>query len=641
MPRSFLLRATLIAAAGLGLIVQTGFSAPLPEVDLRPALLPDSVRNFTGEPLAIRGKVTSEDKRSITLSATDALGRTSMTTVDSSDGTFTVNWPSSFEPTFPFVPGPLYLDAFFTDTPESRSEILLIILDYEQSIPDLPQLFCDDFLSLDGGADQSAQSWKRNRALVNHFMRSRAARVALVGRFDFDLGREPDFEFFRRHLSLYDFDHRDRDWTTPLRNRPARGYLQAVWDRWYNPSNNHFWDGNAENHSPENFRPYTFTNDLSDLLIVFQLLRNSKAHVTDNRKQLTEDLLKNLIALQYSGKDSFCLPTPGTKPENYTAGAFRYGMFESGEWLTETKGWFANPNHNDFSWGGVFNGRAVWALGESLRANPDGPQREAVLRALQEALRFCLFDGQALGYTELTKSGYPFWRRAGEHGYLVQGMVAACSVCPDLPIPINDAGETIRLKTATINSLNALVEKVRPDGVWTSYSDCDAVNLTALAEGARELPNDPAQHAWIATAEKAAHTWLDARPIPGQAPENFPLFGHTLQPEGMNFRLGSDTTAHVSLYSNGLWLRALAALLSVQHQDDYRKRAAAIVAFYCGNNDVHARLYNELGAVYNRVTDRDGDGNFEELRWDAYPESTAFFQIGLIHYLRFVHSHQK
>ena len=498
--RFLVLHAGLIALVGFCSIVPMGFSVLVPEVDLRPALLPDPIRVFRGEPLEIRGTVTPGVQRIITVSATDALGRRSTATCKSSDGAFTVHWPSSFEPKVSFVPGPLYVDAFPSDAPMERSEILLVVLDHTESLPDLPQLFTDDFLSADGRADQSAPSWERNRALVNYFMRSRAARDARIGQTDFDLGNAEDFVFFKRHLSLYDFDHRDRDWSTPLGHRPAQGYLQAVWDRWFNPSNSHFWDGNTGNRSPENFRPYTFTNDLADLLIVYQLLRHARPQVADNRLQLTEDLLKNLIALQHRGEASFCLPVAGRPLETYTAGAFRYGLFESGEWLTEAKGWFANPKHNDFIRGGVFNGRALWALGESLRANPDGPQREAVLGAIQEVIRFCLYDGQALGYTELTESGYPFWRRAGEHGYLVQGMVAACSVSPDLPISINDSGKTIPLVVVTKNSLSALMEKVRPDGVWTHYSDCDAMNLTALAEGAREFSDDPHRERWITTA---------------------------------------------------------------------------------------------------------------------------------------------
>lgn len=114
----------------------------------------------------------------------------------------------------------------------------------------------------------------------------------------------------------------------------------------------------------------------------------------------------------------------------------------------------------------------------------------------------------------------------------------------------------------------------------------------------------------------------------------------------MNYVLGStisaaDNDVHVALYSNGHWLHALAALYSVQPKTAYRERAAAIIAFYFGDNDVQARLYNELGAVYNRVTDSNGDGRFDHIGWDAYPESTAFFQIGLIHYMRFVHPSRK
>lgn len=636
-----LIKACIILVVWMILVMQIALSASPLRVDLRPALHPDPVRIYTGEPIAIKGKETTGGTHSITITATDALGRTSTASAQSADGAFTVSWPSSFEPKLPFVPGPLYLDASHADDPDARSEILLLLLDPESSIPDLPQLFCDDFLSAEGATDQQAPSWERNRALVNHFMRSRAAKIINIGRADFDIAKKADFNFFKQYMTLYDFDYRDRNWSTPLRNRPAQGFVQAVWDGWFNPTNSHFWDGNTENRAPENFRPYTFTNDLSDLLIVYQMLRGSKPHVPDNREQLTEDLLENLIALQHRGDTSFSLSVPGLKPETYTAGAFRYGMFESGEWLTETKGWFVNPKHNDFAHGGVFNGRAMWALGESLLAYPDGPQRQATIEAIQEVLRFCFFDGQKLGYTELTANGNPFWTRPGEQGYLVQGMLAASAVYPSLPIPTNVAGETITLEQLTKKSLNALTEKVRPNGIWTHYSDCDAVNLTALAKGAMVFPDAPDKQAWIDTAEKAALTWLDSRPMRNQAPDDFPLFGHTLGPDGMNYKLGSDQFSHVSLYSNGHWLHALSILHQAKPNRVYREKATSILAYYCGNNNVHARLYNELGAVYNRLTDLRGNGKFETLGWDAYPESTAFFQIGLMHYMNSLYPQQR
>ena len=65
--------------------------------------------------------------------------------------------------------------------------------------------------------------------------------------------------------------------------------------------------------------------------------------------------------MQHREAANFALPDTAGKREHYTAGAFRYGLFENGEFMTEGKGWFYNPRFRDYADGGVLNGRAVWA----------------------------------------------------------------------------------------------------------------------------------------------------------------------------------------------------------------------------------------------------------------------------------------
>lgn len=611
-----------------------------PAVDLIPSLSPSAVKSLADGRVKIVGSVLPATSSAVRVRVTTSFGTIHIALAKAEGGHFECRYPQDFPGAPALKPGLLYVDA--TDLPDfgsadasqHQAEITLIVSGGKEALPDLPLVFTDDFVDAQGRKDQQAAQWGRQRTLANLFIHSRAARLMRLHKPGFDLDRSEDFAWFKQRATLYDFDHRDRDWSLPLGHRVARGFWQAVWNTWFNPTNDHPWDGDNTNRKQENYRPYTFTNDPADILIVYRMLQQVQPTVADNRRALADEVMTNLLATQHRGVDNFALQEASGKQEHYTAGAFRYGMFETGEWLTEGKGWFANPSFRDFIHGGVFNGRAVWALGECLKADPQGPMTGKVGDALVLALRFCLYDGLERGYTLRSKSGLPLWNRiAGEHAYLLLGMLAACEVKPDLPIQLSQDQPPRPLRAVTVDALNALVESAGPDGQWTRYANATAINIAALAEGARMLPDDINASKWKSAAMRAADAWLALKPLP-ERHDPTPMFGHMIQGDHMTFILGKQERPHVSLYIGGHWLHALAVLHKVSGEKRYLDRATAILGYYCGNNPVRVRLLNELGAVNNRLTDADGNGTEDTIHWDGYPESTAFVQIGLLQLLQ-------
>jgi arylsulfatase A-like enzyme len=610
-----------------------------PSVSLRENLLPSPIRDVAAGSVTIAGQALAMGEPSIRVRVTTSLGTTFETQTKAKGKSFACRFPQDFIGAPPLSSQLLYVDA--TDAAEfggkqaleHQAEALLIVTGKEPGAwPDLPQVFTDDFIDASGKKDTQCAQWQRQHALINLFYRSRAAKLMLMQRPEFDLARPGDLALFKEHATLYDFDHRDRDWSQPLGQRVARGFWQAVWNRWFNASNDHPWDGNPANRDPKNYRPYTFANDAADLLVLYQLRPQPTPPATDNRVALASDVLATLLAMQHRGTDNFALKEATGRQEHYTAGAFRYGMFETGEWLTEGKGWFANPAFRDFARGGVLNGRCVWALGEALKADPHGVLAPKIREALPLALRFCLHDGLERGYTKLTKSGRALWAYPGEHGYLLMGMIAAAEVAPDLPVKLADDEAAKPLKSVCVEALDALTEITKPDGTWSHYANVDAVNLAALAVGARAFRDDAGAARWKSAAGRAADVWLALKPLPGERTTPTPLFGHR-KDSGMTFYLGKEPHPHMALYVQGHWLHALADLYAVTRERRYGERAEAILAYYCGDNPLHVRVLNELGAVNNRITDADNDGVEDEMRWNAYPESTAFVQIGLLHLL--------
>lgn len=612
--------------------------ATAPTVSLRLSLVPTPIKPVAPGTVKIAGEATGEKVR---LRVTTSLGGSYSTEAKVAGGRFECHFPHDFAGAPALSPMLLYVDATDAadfggkDAMKHQAEVTLIVSGGRDALPDLPLAFMDDFIDEQGRKDAQAAQWSRQRVLVNLFMRSRSAQLMHIHQAGFDLDVPADFAWFKEHATLYDFDHRDRDWSQPLNNRVARGFWQAVWNKWFNASNDHPWDGNAANRAPGNFRPYTFTNDPADLLVLYQMLHAVKPSVPDNRRALADEVLANLLAMQHRSPDNFAIKETSGKREHYTAGAFRYGMFETGEWLTEGKGWFANPVFRDFAWGGVFNGRSIWALGESLKADPHGGQAGKIREAIALTLRFCLHDGLAHGYTLKTKSGLPVWNRtAGEHAYLLLGMLAACEVAPEMPITLAEGQPARPLREVTAEALDALAESAAPDGNWTRYANATAMNIAALAEGTRVLASHQNAATWKAAAMKAADHWLALKPLPSERTTPTPMFGNMTQDGGMTFILGKGEHPHVPLYIGGHWIHALAVLHATTHESRYAERANAILAYYCGANPLHVRLLNELGAVNNRLTDSHDTGTEDQIGWDGYPESTAFVQIGLLHLLR-------
>ena len=634
------------------LLLASGLSVCVSGADLRETLEVGGVRCAQMGTVEIRGRSERGEGFSVLVTVCDGRGQVSRSRVPVRAGGFSVAYPSDFPGAPNLSPGMLYVDAVEHDVagasavlenPQRRpdraqGEIAIVVTGSRGELPDLPQVFMDDLMDARGNRDRDSAQWTRTRGLMNHFMRSVAASRMGLWRAGFDLGEPAALAWFKRSVSIFEFDHRDRDWSTPLANRVACGFWQAVWDRWFNPSNDHPWDGNVENRAPENYRPYTFANDLADLLVLNRMLLSAEPVVVDRRRALGDEVLLNLLAMQHRGAENFARRESDGRQETYTQGAFRYGMFESGEWLAEGTGWFVNPRHRDFAGGGVFNGRSVWALGEALRADPRGPHAENVRVALRSAIRFCLRDAVALGYTRKTASGKVVWNRSdGEHAYLLLGLLAACAV--DSSMECDGTGERpVPLKRVVCEALDALTESAGANGLWSRYGNGAAMDIAALALGSMTFPDEPGAAVWRGAAVRAADRWLEMPVKAGEPTWETPMFAHMIA-EGMDghvtFHLGREERAHVSLYMGGHWIHALSLLHGLTGDARYARRAHDVLAYYLGNNPLRTRLLSEIGSVNNRVTDSDGDGVEDALHWDAYPESTAFVQIGLIHLLKY------
>lgn len=581
-------------------------------VSLAPTVSPSALVPLPCAGVALSGRSLGSN---VWIRVTTSRGAVSQAQATVSNRLFRCRYPADFSGAPPLEAGTLFVDAGLAGEP-ALAEATLVLFD-RVGLPELPSVFVNDLFDVSGRVDRASTEWPTVRALANLYRHSRAARLVGCRCDEFDLARPQDLAWFKDHLTLYEFDYRDRDWSQPLGHRVRRTFWQAVWNAWFGPGNDHPLDGNLANRAPSNYRPYAFANDFADLLVMNALRLRAAHSLDDNLTNLVREAAENLLAMQHRSADNFARTDANGKRETYTAGAFRYGLFEDGEWLTEGKGWFSSPKNDDYRNGGVFNGRAVWALGEVLRADPQSPLAPRLREAVDLACRFCLRDGAVGGYVKRTHQGHTYWRDPGEHAYLLLGLLAAY-----------ESGQTGLCDTCA-DGLSALADLEKPGHLWSCYPNVDAMAVAALAEGAQALRDRPDAARWRRCAADVADGWLNARADPKERAVPSPHFGLRVAPDRMTYVWNKKGKPQFFYYQSGHWIHALADLYALTGEPRFLNRAEAIVSDLCGDNPWRVRLFNELGGVYNWTDDTDGDGIEDLLKNDMYPESTAFCQIGI------------
>lgn len=637
-----------VLAASAGNVRGAAVALTAPEVSLRAMVAVSPFRDLAqAEHVVVAGTCASLGRERVWVRVTSGDGQTATAEVaaDTRTGRFSVEYPAGFRGAAPLRAGVYFIDAALTSGAPalSRAEVAVVVFDSRRGrLPDLPSAFTTDLRGRGGEQDAQSPEWPRVRALANLYYGSRGAALAGVER-EFDLARPEDLKSFKRSLSLYDFEGRDRDWSQPLGRRVARGFWQAVWDTWFGPSND-----DERPVGSGHYPAYTFTNDTADILVAYlrrwRLQDRVEGGMEDNTAELCRDVLANLRALQRRADE-----TGPTQPGVEGAGAFYYGLFADGELMLDGTGWFHAPGRVDHRRGGVFLGRATWALGEALAIRPEGLEEAAVRETLRRALRWAFGGAQAhadggrpyvrwVTSTSGPKATRLLWRSPGEHAYLLQGMVAACARPELAGLRIFEAGEygfsqAETLSSLTQQGLEALADVVQPSGLFSTFADVDAVAVTALVRGARAFQAHPSAERWRACARKVTDGWMAARPAAADYRGPVVLMAgrrDPAQPEELRYRAHRSASTHLTYFHTGLWMQALAELEESEKDPRYARRFDELFGYFCGNNPFDARLFTEVGGVYNFVTDTDGDTVEDRLRFDLYPESTAFVQIAVL-----------
>lgn len=622
---------------------------PKPEISLRETVRNTALFDLQKKSVVIKGSVTDLSISKINVRVTNGDGISYHTTALVRNNKFQCAYPKDFKGAKLTKPTSLFIDASddpaFSVSSASTHQAEAVALVYDSKtkmVPDIASGFTTDLYDIKGRSDKSSKDWKTVSSLINLYMHSKAARIVGIGKQDFDLNKTNDFNFYKNNIALYDFYNRDRDWSTPLGHRPARTFWKSVWNTWFNSSNDNPIDGNKNNNDPSNYTPYAFSNDFSDILISYQMRLHGMKPFDDNLKSMCNEATRNLLAMQHKDPTNFSLINSRGTQEHYTAGAFRYGMFVNGEYMSEGNGWFYNPAFLDYIAGGVLNGRCLWAMGEALKADPHGPLADELKSAIALTIKFCLNDALQYGYAHKISNGNVYWRDAGEHAYLVVGMVAACKVAPELVVLNPEGKAPVTLKEACVSALNALVDLKQPQNQWAMYPNVDSMAIAALADGVDVLRNHPDAKVWKKTASDVADAWMNAKVPASELPVKPVNFGLRLGPNKMTFNWsriapnGWKNRNFIFYYQTGHWMHALSRLYAVTGNARYLKRTEAMLSYLCGDNPFGVRLMNELGGVYNWTEDSNGDGIEDYLKQDMYPESTAFCQIGTMHLMRAV-----
>jgi len=609
------------------------------EVSLEEMLKPSAFHFLGDGPVLIQG-TAGGGVPEVLLRVTDRIGDSFMAKAVVSNGRFSCRYPDDFSGASALRAGMLFVDvtdlgAFDAAKPGNhQAEAAVIVHGGSKQLTDFPDVLITDLLDSQGRADAASSKWPAARNLMNLYVQSRGAHLSGLRKPGFDLANPEDFRWFKNNLSLYDFARRDRDWTTPLGSRTARTFWPSCANTWFNPSNDNPIDGNDSNRAWTNYRPYAFSNDFSDWLIL-QWMRTKVADpLDDTLLQTCRDATRNLLAMQHRSPTNFALRDSSGKQENYTAGAFRYGMFVTGELMSEGTGWFYNPAFKDYINGGVLNGRCTWGLGEALRHDPTGPLAAQIKEAIGLAVKFCLHDGLQGRYTKKTPQGNLYWMTVGEHSYLLLGMLAAYEADPDLRIPFGTDENPARLKDLCIGGLNALLDLKKPGEQWSSYANEDAIAISALSQGAMVLKAEPDAARWTEAASKVADGWLGAKIDPKERAAPCIQMGYRPAPDVMTHNWMKMGKVQFFYYLTGHWIHALSDLYAATGNERYRERAEALVTELCGNNPFKARLLTETGGVYNWSDDTDGDGIEDKIKQDLYPESSAFVEIGILRLLK-------
>ena len=230
-----------------------------PPISLRDTVAPSAFRDLGAGPVEIAGHVTKLASSNVLVRVTTSLGATTTTRASVQGARFHCRYPADFRDAPALAAGALFIDAttdaaFEPNRPGAfQAEATVVVHDPKSGqMPELPSAFTCDLLDRAGRTDQSSAEWPTMRALVNLYLRSRAAKLVQVGRPEFDLAKPADLAWFKHNLTLVRLrPSRPGLVASRLGHRVARTFWQSVWNTWFNSSNDHPLDGNPANRASD------------------------------------------------------------------------------------------------------------------------------------------------------------------------------------------------------------------------------------------------------------------------------------------------------------------------------------------------------------------------------------------------------